>query len=191
MTRAEMKKAAKEQIKGNIGKLFVVSLIVAVITIVCCFIPVIGSLASTFVLAPAFGISLCMIYLKLIKKEEVTVGNVFDGFNVTGKAAWLSILISFFTTLWSMLFVIPGIIKSYSYSLANYILADNPELTAREALNKSKEMMNGHKMDLFVLHLSFIGWYMLVGITFGIASIYVVPYMSATVANFYNSLKQA
>ena len=71
-----------------------------------------------------------------------------------------------------------------------YILADNPELTAREALSKSKEMMNGHKWDLFVLQLSFFWWYLLVGITFGIAAIYVTPYISATTANFYNSIKE-
>lgn len=191
MTRAEMKKLAKEQIRGNIGKLFVVMLIVGLLVGVCSFIPLIGSLAGTLILAPAFGISLCMIYLKLIKKEQISVGNAFDGFNLTGKAAWLNILVTFFTFLWSCLFIIPGIVKSYSYALAYYILADNPEMTASEALNKSKEMMNGHKMDLFVLHLSFIGWGLLVGITFGLAGIYVIPYMNATVANFYNSLKEA
>lgn len=191
MTRAEMKKLAKEQIQGNIGKLFAIMLIVVLIVAACSIIPLIGSLAGTLIVAPAFGVSLCLIYLKLIKKEEITVGSAFDGFNLTGKAAWLNILVTFFTALWSMLFIIPGIIKSYSYSLAYYILADNPEMTASEALNKSKEMMNGHKMELFVIHLSFIGWGFLVGITFGIASIYVVPYMSATVANFYNSLKEA
>ena len=73
--------------------------------------------------------------------------------------------------------------------MAPYILAENPELTASEALNKSKEMMNGHKLDLFVLQLSFFWWYLLGSITFGIAYIYVLPYVSATIANFYNSIK--
>ncbi len=117
------------------------------------------------------------------------LGDVFSGINQTGRALWLNILVSFFTFLWSLLFVIPGIIKQYSYSMAFYVLADNPELTAREALAKSKEIMQGHKLDLFVLHLSFIGWFFLVGLTFGIAAIYVIPYMSTTVANFYNSIK--
>lgn len=72
-----------------------------------------------------------------------------------------------------------------------YVLADNPELTASEALAKSQSIMRGHKMELFILQLSFIGWFFLVGITFGIAAIYVLPYMSATMANFYNSIKEA
>ena len=188
MTRAELKAMAKEQIKGNIGKLFVCFLIIFGIGFVCGLIPFIGSIAS-FIITPVFGLSLCMIYLKLTKKEEVGVGDIFSGFNYTGKALWLYILVAFFTFLWSLLFVIPGIIKKYAYSMSTYILADNPELTAREALAKSKEMMNGHKWDLFVLQISFFWWYLLGCVTFGLAYIYVVPYMSATVANFYNSIK--
>jgi len=189
MVRAEMKAAAKEQIRGKIGTLFVITLIIALIGIGCGFVPFIGSIAS-FIIIPAFALSLCMIYLKITKKEDVSVGDGFAGFSNTGRALWLNILISVFTFLWSLLLVIPGIIKSYAYSMAFYVLADHPELTAREALAKSKEMMNGHKMELFVLHLSFFWWYCLVGITFGIAAIYVTPYVSATVANFYNSIKE-
>lgn len=190
MTRAEMKKLAKEQIKGNIGKLFLMSLIIVAVGFVCGLVPVVGGLTAILIISPVFGLSLCMIYLNLVNGQQVKIGDLFDGFNLTGKAAWLNILITFFTFLWSCLFVIPGIVKSYAYSMAMYILADNPTMTAREALNKSKEMMNGHKMELFVLHLSFIGWAFLCSLTFGIAGIYVIPYMSATVANFYNSLKQ-
>ena len=190
MTRAELKSAAKEQIKGKIGILFVMTLIIFAIGFVCGFVPFIGSIAA-FIVAPAFSLSLCMVYLKLAKKEEITVGDVFSGFNSTGKAVWLYVLVYVFTFLWSLLFVIPGIIKSYSYSMAYYILADNPELTAREALSRSKEMMKGHKWDYFVLQLSFFWWYLLTGVTLGIASIYVLPYMSATTVNFYNSIKEA
>lgn len=190
MTRAELKSAAKEQIKGKIGMIFVMTLIIFAIALVCYFIPLVGSIIS-FVITPAFSLSLCIVYLKLTKKEETAVGDIFSGFNKTGRALWLNILISFFTALWSMLFVIPGIVKSYAYSMAYYVLADNPELTAREALAKSKEMMKGHKWELFVLQLSFFWWYLLSGITFGLAAIYVTPYISATTANFYNSIKEA
>jgi uncharacterized membrane protein len=71
-----------------------------------------------------------------------------------------------------------------------YILAENPGMTAREALNESKRIMHGHKADYFVLSLSFIGWILLVSVTFGIAAIYVGPYVAATTANFYNAIKQ-
>ena len=185
MTRAELKTAAKEQIKGKIGIIFVMLLIIVAISVACTFIPLVGGIGS-FIITPAFGLSFCIVYLKLTKKEEISVGDVFSGFSQTGRALWLNILISIFTFLWSCLLIIPGIIKQYSYSMAFYILADNPELTAREALSKSKEIMNGHKMDLFVLRLSFIGWYLLTVLTLGIASIYT----SATTANFYNSIKE-
>ncbi len=188
MSRAELKTVAKEQIKGKIGILFVMFLIIFAIMFVCAFIPMIGGIAS-FIITPAFSLSLCMIYLSLTKKEEIGVGDLFKGFNQTGRALWLNILVSIFTFLWSCLFIIPGIIKKYSYSMSFYILADNPELTAREALSKSKEMMVGHKFDLFVLQLSFIGWYLLSAITFGIVGIYAIPYINATTANFYNSIK--
>lgn len=85
MTRAELKSAAKEQIKGKIGILFVMALIIIGIAIVCRFIPIVGGIAS-FVITPAFTLSLCMVYLKLTKKEEISVGDVFTGFNKTGKA---------------------------------------------------------------------------------------------------------
>lgn len=190
MTRAEMKASAKKQISGKIGILFVMFLIASAIIAACSFIPFVGWFA-TFIITPAFSLSLCLIYLKLVKSENVTVGDIFSGFNMTGKALWLNILVKVFTFLWSLLFVIPGIIKNYAYAMSFYILADNPELTAREALSKSKEMMNGHKFDLFVLNLSFIGWILLSVITLGIGFIYVIPYMSSTTANFYNSLKEA
>ena len=184
MTRAELKSAAKEQIQRKIGLYFVMSLIVSWIILACSFIPF-GSIAS-FVIAPAFSLALCMFFLKLTKGEEVSVVDVFAGFNKTGRALWLNILISVFTFLWSLLLVIPGIIKAYAYSMPFYVLADNPELTASETLAKSQSMMRGHKMEL-----SFIGWYFIVGLTFGLAAIYVAPYMHATIANFYNSIKEA
>lgn len=189
MTRVELKNEAKEQIKGKIGILFLMFLIIAIISIGCGLVPVVGWFA-TIIITPAFQISLCMIYLNLAKREEISVGDVFKGFNITGKAVWLYIITNFFTFLWSLLLVIPGIIKIYSYSMAPFILADNPDFTAREALSKSKKIMNGHKFELFILQLSFFWWYMLEGITFGIASIYVVPYVNATTTNFYNKIKE-
>ena len=189
MIRSELKNEAKEQIKGRIGILFLIFLIISIISAGCSIVPIVGWFA-TIIIMPAFEISLCMIYLNLAKKEEISVGDVFKGFTITGKAVWLYIITGIFTFLWSLLFVIPGIIKSYSYSMAPFILAENNDLTAREALSKSKEIMNGHKFDLFVLQLSFFWWYMLEIITFGIASIYVVPYVLAATTNFYNKIKE-
>lgn len=179
MTRQEMKAAAKQQIKGNVGILFVIALLTSLITAT-----VLGA-----ILTPGLSLSLTMIYLGMTQGKKAAVGDMFEGVRHLGKAWWLNILMAFFVSLWSMLLVIPGLVKSYSYAMAPYILAENPELKAREALNESKRIMKGHKWDLFVLQLSFIGWELLGAITFGIAYIYVVPYMNAAVANFYNSVK--
>ena len=101
-------------------------------------------------IVPPFSLSLCMVYLTITKNENVQVSDVFKGFENMGKAVWLEIITRIFTFLWSLLLIIPGIIKSYSYSMAFYILADNPQLTAKEALEKSKIMMEGHKLDLLM-----------------------------------------
>ena len=189
MNRAELKAAAKAQIKGKIGILFVCYLVIFGIGVVAGMIPVVGGIAAA-VISPAIGLGLCLIFLGLTEGKNVEIGTLFSRFSCVGKALWLNILISVFTALWSLLFWIPGIVKGLSYSMATYVLAENPEMTARQALNESKAIMEGHKMELFVLYLSFFLWDMLVGITFGIASVYVLPYQSATIANFYQKIKR-
>jgi len=189
MERAELKRLAKEQIKGNIGILFLISLIVAAIAGLANTIPGVGSLASLIVLTPAFSLALIKIYLNLTQGRNPEIGDLFAEFNNFWASFKVSFLTGLFTMLWSLLFYIPGIIKALSYSQAMYILAENPGIGAREAINRSKAMMDGHKMELFVLYLSFIGWALLGVVTFGIAYIYVIPYMSAAQANFYNSIK--
>ena len=190
MNRAELKYMAKQQIKGKIGTLFLVALVVSLITGALNLIPTVGSIASALI-GPAFTLATVAIYLKLANGESIAVGDVFSKFDQFWPAFKVNFLVNLFTALWSLLFVIPGIIKGFSYAMANFILAENPGIGAREAINRSKAMMDGHKMELFVLNLSFIGWYLLCGITFGIAAIWVVPYMSATMVNFYNSIKPA
>lgn len=121
--------------------------------------------------------------------ESPEINTLFSGFSYMGPAILLNIMIAVFTCLWSLLFVIPGIIKAISYSMAYFVLADNPELSAKEALDESKRITSGHIGDLFVLYLSFIPWVLLGAITCGLALIYVVPYMQTTMANYYLELK--
>lgn len=189
MDRSSIKAMAKQQIKGNVAMLFVISLIIFLISLVVNLVPLIGAIASIFVITPAFSLGLVMIYLNMTKGQKAAVSDLFSGFNHFWGAFKVIFLVGLFTTLWSLLFIIPGIIKSISYSQAMYILAENPEIGALEAINRSKQMMNGHKMDYFVLDLSFIGWALLGAVTFGIAYIWIIPYMSATFTNFYNSIK--
>lgn len=98
------------------------------------------------------------------------------------------LLMGLFTFLWSMLLVIPGIIAAYSYSQTIYIMLDHPELSAMEAIAASKQLMRGHKFEYFVLELSFLGWALLTGVTLGLLTIWLEPYMQVTKANYYNAL---
>lgn len=192
MNRAQLKAAAKSQIKGKIGILFIIALIIGLISGVASAILSLipgGSLVASIIITPAFSLSLIRVYLNVIKGNHPKAGDSFCGFDDFWSAFKVTFLVGLFTFLWSLLFVIPGIIKSFSYSMSTYILAENKGKPALECINESKAMTNGHKMDLFVLVLSFIGWVFLCAITLGIASIWVIPYMQATYANAYNSLK--
>lgn len=193
MDRAFLKSQAKQQIKGKIGILFVITLIIAIVsglaTAVLSLIPVVGSLAATIIVTPAFALSLIRIYLSLAQGANPEVKDAFTGFDDFWSAFKVTFLVGLYTFLWSLLFVIPGIIKGFSYSMSMYILAENKGKSAKECIRESMEMTDGHKMELFVLGLSFIGWGFLVAITFGIAAIWVTPYMQATLTNAYNSLK--
>ena len=99
------------------------------------------------------------------------------------------LIMGLFIFLWSLLFVIPGIIKAIAYSQVGFILAENPELEYQEALKRSEDMMRGHKWRYFELQLSFIGWYLLSILTFGIGFIFLAPYLSMTQVAFYDDLK--
>jgi uncharacterized membrane protein len=116
------------------------------------------------------------------------IENLFDCTKNFGTVFVASILQGIYLFLWTLLFWIPGIVKSYSYAMTNYILIDNPNMTANEAITESRKMMDGHKMDLFLLDLSFIGWYILSIFTFGILLLYVAPYHEAARAQFYADL---
>ena len=117
--------------------------------------------------------------------------DAFSGFDDFWSAFKVALLVGVYTFLWSLLFVIPGIVKSFSYSMSLYILAENKGKSANECIKESMQMTDGHKMELFILGLSFIGWGLLVSLTFGIAAIWVLPYMQATYVNAYNSFKPA
>ena len=110
---------------------------------------------------------------------------LFSRFDFFGKALLLNLYTALLTFLWSLLLVIPGIIATYRYSLAFYVLCDNPEMSVTECVNESKRLMDGHKGRLFCLHLSFIGWRLLSALTLGIGDLWLNPYVSAATSAFY------
>ena len=192
MNRAELKTNAKAQIQGKIGILFLITLIIGAISGAASgllsLIPG-GSLIATIIITPAMALSLVRVYLMVINGQQPEAKDAFCGFDDFFSAFKVTLLVGIYTFLWSLLFIIPGIVKGYSYSMALYVLADNPGKSARECIAESKAMMEGHKMELFVLDLSFIGWYLLCTLTCGLASLYVAPLLNATHANVYETIK--
>lgn len=144
-----------------------------------------------FVVGSPLRISFARTYLDLTHEEKPKFSGLGFGFkNCWEQSVLLNFFRGLFLFLWTLLFVIPGIIKSYSYSMTNYIMADDPSIGALDAITKSRKMMRGHKFSLFILDISFFFWYLLAAITFGIANIYIKPYIEATKANFYLQVKE-
>jgi uncharacterized membrane protein len=129
---------------------------------------------------------LCQFNINLIKKDSpVEFGVLFSKFSNLGKCLLLNLAMGLLVLAWSLLFLIPGIIASYRYAMAPYIMAQNPDIGVFEAINQSKELMRGHKGRLFYLDLTFIGWGFLSALTFGIGFLWLNPYMEAAWATFY------
>ena len=126
----------------------------------------------------------------LTEGDNDLVPNAFHlGFKPYLHKVWGMLLMYILIVLWTLLFIIPGIIKTYSYAMTPYILHENPELSASEAIHRSRMMMKGHKFDLFWLWLSFIGWGILNLFTAGIGSFWLLPYMYTSTAAFYQEVK--
>jgi len=156
-----------------------------------------GLTVLSIVLSPLL-VSLLGFYVILVKRdpsEQFSLGeeikNIFKvSFDATyGKKLVVSILRTVFMTLWCFLFIIPGIVYNYSSYFSFQIMCENPNLKPMEALKLSKKMVAGNRSELFALDLSFIGWWILCGISFGIASIYAIPYYLTTQALYYENFK--
>lgn len=146
-------------------------------------------LVSLFFILP-MAYSYMLIFLDFIRGEkEKLVGKLFSFFKNYGRAFGTSFMVILYTILWSLLLVIPGIIKALAYSMSYYISKDHPEYSIDECIEASKRMMDGHKWELFVLYLSFIGWILLSILTLGIGFLWLAPYMDTTIAHYYEELK--
>lgn len=190
MDRATLKQTAKKQMRAQQGTAILIGLVLLLFTAMPA-LPFAGIIISIFVL---YNLSLgaSNAYLKIWRGEEAGVGDMFNiGFEQYGRYLGGMLLVQVYTFLWSLLLVIPGIIKAYSYALTPYILREMPDLSVNEAIKLSTRMMNGHKLELFVIGLSFIGWNLLGGLTLGILNIvYITPYMNTTIAGFYDEVKK-
>ena len=141
-----------------------------------------------FILGSVVGTGYAKFDLNLIDRREAAVGNLFAYFADWKRLSIANLLRALYVFLWTLLLVIPGIIASYSYAMTDYILAEELELSASEAIERSKTLMEGNRWKLFCLHLSFIGWDILCIFTFGIGYLWLTPYKRVAIADFYREI---
>lgn len=184
MVFSELKTNAKQHMKGNVLVFFGTTLVLGLI------LSASGATGiGPLLLGGVIELGTVMLALEIIRTGKTEFNTGFKGFTQFCSACIAGLVGTIFIMLWSCLFIIPGIIAAFRYSMTFYILADNPEMSGMDALNKSKEMMKGHKWEFFLLQLSFIGWCLLVPFTFGILLIWLTPYIETTNALYYEKIK--
>lgn len=149
-----------------------------------------ASVVVNLVLAPLeWGV--VIIFLRMARGCQPNFGYLFEGFNRWGRIVAIYLLRGIYTFLWTLLLIVPGVVKSYSYALTPYIMEDRPELGYNATIEESMRLMQGNKMRLFLFDLSFIGWFLLCLLTLGFGLIFLGPYWSTARAHFYEELKAA
>lgn len=201
MNRVELKEWAKQKISGNIGNIFIgigiifaISLLfsfgVGIVQIIFgenSFITFIVSMIVEFLLVP-LQIGLNGYMIGFVQNDTFNRDAIFAPYDDTFKIIGASILMSFIVMIGFIFFIIPGIYLAFSYALVPYLLVTNRDLSITETLELSRKMMNGHKLDLFVLGISFLGWILLVPCTFGIILIWLYPYMMTATTKFFTDI---
>ena len=184
MPRASIKANAKENLRGNWGTAILVLLLNWMLLSAATGVMVIGKL----IIMGTLETGVALIYLKLSYREPAEIGDLLQPFQNFVNTFFAGFLSTIFTFLWSLLFVIPGIVKAYAYSMVYYVKADHPEYGWRECLDESQRLMTGHKWEKFVLDLSFIGWGIVGSLCLGVGTLWVMTYMAATEAQYYEYL---
>jgi uncharacterized membrane protein len=194
-SNSELRAMAREQLRGHWG--------IAIGTVVI-FLVISGIISSVtnikdyrwiltiilLLITGAWQAGILAFFLNLIRSKPLSIKDLFSQLPRLIPFFLLYLLVGIFILLWTLLLIIPGIIAALRYNLAFYIMVDHPEIGALEAINRSKEMMRGQKWKYFKLLLSFIGWYLLCIITLGIGFLWLIPYIYATQAAFYEDLRE-
>lgn len=200
MDRVEIKEWAKKKIKGHTLELFVVVLVVTVLTNLTIGQKVVrteygfrvtgGLTLGIFFYFVEVGLVTYMI--NFIKNKKCEFMDIFKYKDDYIRIFLTNLLQIVFIVLWGLLLIIPGIIKALSYALVPFLLADEKykDLSYKELLNKSSEIMDGHKLDYLVFTLSYIGWHILSVFTLGLLEIWVMPYQSVATHKFLNDIKE-
>ena len=180
----ELMRMAKESLKGKWGLAAVTFLVYILLSMASSIVPVVGPL----LVGGPLALGLALFILSISRGQEADIAQLFKGFERFVVAFVSKLLITLFVSLACLLLIVPGIILGIAYSMTFFILLDNPDLTAVEAMKKSRELMYGFKWKFFCLSLRFIGWFLLCVITFGIASLWITPYLYVSYAKFYDDL---
>ena len=206
MERVELKKWSREKIKGNVFRILVAIIIVFVLTSLTIGtqidfknLKIDGTQIKGY--KPGFNIGFLFYFVsigftyymvKFVEDKKNDYSDLFHFAKDFVRTLITGLIKGIFITLWTFLLIVPGIIKMYAYSLVDFLLADDEyeDLSATDAIRESQEMMKGHKMDLFVLDLSFIGWHLLGILTLGILEIWIMPYHITTRVKFLNDVKK-
>lgn len=144
--------------------------------------------AIFFILGSTVTLGYAKFNLAIIDNREAKIGNLFEYFNIWKSAAMTQLWRVLYTFLWLLLFIVPGVVASYSYAMTPYIKAEFPEIAPKEAVAASKKLMYGNRYRLFCLDMSFIGWALLCVLTLGIGFLWLNPYMNAARADFYREI---
>lgn len=187
-TNHEIRKEAQALLQGNWSNIVLISLVFGIIALFTAYsFPLV-----LFVYCPlALGFVITMMHF-VRRTKIVSVEDIFSAFNAQfyWKSMGLGILVWIYTFLWSLLFLVPGVIKGCAYFLAPYILVDNPELTADEAICRSMRMMDGHKMQLFLMSLGYFFLVLLSSLLLFIPLIWLIPYYTTAYVQFYEEVKR-
>ena len=199
-TNSQIRQSSLAAMKGNWGAAIIVTLLFVLIYAICgagssdknnSWMSIISLAALIFVYLPvAFGmVKMFLEFARDGRKPEPA--GLIQAFNATyyRKAIGASVLVGIYTFLWTLLLIIPGIIKSLSYSMTLYIVAENPETGYNEAIERSMAMMQGYKMKLFLMQLGYLGWTLLSAFTLFIGMLWIAPYYQTVFANFYLDVK--
>lgn len=185
---SELRAAARQSLSGMWGGAVVMTLVYVLISICGSVIPFVGNIISLLLLPLGFGYAATFLS-NAREKSDFPINNLWIGFSDYGRIFGTMLLQNIYIFLWTLLLIVPGIIKSLSYAMTVYILKDEPELKYNAAIEKSMAMMRGHKFELFCLLLSFIGWVLLCILTLGIGFLWLSPYMHSAMAHFYDEVK--
>jgi len=202
ISNTEIRNLSKEQLKGKWGAAALTFLLYAIIVTALDYIPIPGLTVGPFgdgiyaqqefaipllkmLTSGALGIGLCIYHLKIAKNSEPNISELFEGFNQFLQSIVAYILISIVVIVGFIFFIVPGVIAGLALSQTFYIMAENPGISAVDAMKQSWEMTEGHKMQLFTLGLSFIPWIILSILTLFIGLLWLIPYMYVCYSNFY------